>query len=147
MTEAQWFEDHVIDEDGRRYALSCDWSPEGVGLEIPGYLILSAEERRAAWGQPQTKHVTAAVTPPRRAGEHLCRVFLQDELPSFGSGWHTLSVKIGKKWVRLEDARGRRKKIELHQFNLLGVEFIHDHAVEGASEPVGAPTPGDAGPA
>lgn len=146
MAEVQWFEDHVVDEDGRRFALSCGWSPETVGLEIPSYLILTEETRRAAWGEQKPKHVTAAVTPPRREGEALCRVFLQDELPTFGAGWHTLSVKIGKKWVRLEDARGRVRKIELHQFNLLGVEFINDHPVEGPVEPVGAAPPSDASP-
>lgn len=48
MTDVQWFDDHVIDTDGRRYALSVPWTEQIVG-DIPACLLLTAEERAAAW--------------------------------------------------------------------------------------------------
>lgn len=33
--EVQWFDDHVIDEDGRQYALEVPWRSEWAGENLP----------------------------------------------------------------------------------------------------------------
>ena len=46
--------------------------------------------------------------PTKRA-----RVYLQDEIPAFGSGWRILVAQEGRKWVHLTDPQGRQRKILL----------------------------------
>jgi hypothetical protein len=44
----EWYADHVMVR-GRRWALSCPWHAGMLGLGIPSFLLLSAEERAAGW--------------------------------------------------------------------------------------------------
>lgn len=49
MTEVQWFDDHYIDENGKRWALSVPWDADCAGCGLPAFLIITEEQRRAAW--------------------------------------------------------------------------------------------------
>jgi hypothetical protein len=145
MAEVQWFEDHYIDEDGRRFALACPWEPDTVG-PIPSFLILTQEERRSSWGEPRQK-ITAAVTdppaePPRG---HRYRVYLQGEVPTFGSGYHDIYAEIGKKWVRLTDLKGRVRRVSLDVFNSMNPEMVSDVEGEGPAQAVDAAQASDGG--
>ena len=55
------------------------------------------------------------------------KVFLEDELPLFGSGWRTLHVNEGNSdtYARLTDCAGRTKRVK--------IELI-DHLVERTDE-------------
>lgn len=45
-----WYEDHVIEiATGKRFALFVPWRADWADCDIPPALILTEEERRAAW--------------------------------------------------------------------------------------------------
>lgn len=60
VPKIQFFSDHIIAEDGTRWALSCDWWPGICDLIIPDFLIVSQEDRAKAWKD----RVTAPPSPP-----------------------------------------------------------------------------------
>ena len=37
------------------------------------------------------------------------RIYLEDEAPRIGSGWRTVSVKIGRKWTYITDTATKRR--------------------------------------
>jgi hypothetical protein len=37
------------------------------------------------------------------------RLFFEDEAPRIGSGWRTVEVKVGRKWVRFTDTASNAK--------------------------------------
>lgn len=46
-------------------------------------------------------------------------IFFEDQVPRFKCGQRRVTVRIGYKWVRLEDCMGRRARIRLDLYRRL----------------------------
>ena len=44
------------------------------------------------------------------------KIFFEDEAPRLGSGWRWVTVRIGRKWVRVRDHMGRTARFTVDQY-------------------------------
>jgi len=48
-------------------------------------------------------------------------IYFEDECPRIGCGWRRVFVKVGRKWVRIEEqATGRRARFKMKAWAPLG---------------------------
>jgi hypothetical protein len=76
----------------------------------------------AVAAKPQQEAKPQADSPPCST-EQQVRVYLEDEAPRLGSGWRLVTAQIGRKWVRLRDAKGRTARFTIEQYAKLKPEI------------------------
>lgn len=48
--------------------------------------------------------------------ESRMRLFFEDECPRIGSGWRTIDIKVGRKWITFQDsANGTKAKMAMDE--------------------------------
>jgi len=113
--------DHIIDDEGRRWALECPWPQEGE--PIPSFLRRHEGEVRPAWpsrpSEPQTsapRIATQAETPEGRLR------FLKRQRRKLRSEireWEQRLAAMSKGNVDPSDVERARKALQARKFDLL----------------------------